>query len=371
MVETGPEVGFAFGLSFGAGLSTCLGGSILFFRCLLSVTKPASLGISLAVSAGVMVFISLTEIFNLSVHYFQEGFSVFIPHSEEQSTIATHSLEPILMNHSVHDFANERSVEKDCDSVCKGHGWSAASAAFLLGVLIIVFLDFLVHKISPDTEEEFNPSDLEMLNTNDIESGGTSWGGTVRDTVIVSNQEDANGYESNRNIVQNQTLIHDSNVKSTKKELKRMGLMTALAVGIHNLPEGIATYIAAKTGSRLGAAMAIGIALHNIPEGVAIATPVYFATGSKLKALGWTLLAGLAEPVGSIICWLVVGDGLDPVIEGVIYGAVSGMMITVSFKDLIPTSLKYNPNVRVFITSMLSGMGIMIVSLILFAYAGL
>ena len=150
-----------------------------------------------------------------------------------------------------------------------------------------------------------------------------------------------------------------------------MGVLTALAVGIHNLPEGIATYIAAKNGSRLGAAMAIGIALHNIPEGVAIATPVYFATESKCKAFGWTLLAGLAEPIGSIICWLVVGEGLSHAIEGVIYGVVAGMMIAVSFKDLIPTSLKYNTDVNVFISSMLSGMAIMIISLILFAYAGL
>lgn len=371
MVETGPEVGFAFGLSFAAGLATCIGGSILFFRCLLSVTKPASLGVSLAVSAGVMVFISLSEVFNLSVQYFQDSFSVSTPHEEEATTLPENTFVPMLMNHSIHDIEDSKSDDKFCDSICKGHGWSAACAAFLLGVLIIILLDFIVHRLSPDTEEDFDPSDLEMLNTKDIESGATSWGGTVKDTIIENNRKSVNGYEGNNHIEQNQTLINESNVKSTKKELNRMGIMTALAVGIHNLPEGIATYIAAKSGSRLGAAMAIGIAMHNIPEGVAIATPVYFATGSKLKALCWTMLAGLAEPIGSIICWLVVGDGLDPVIEGVIYGVVSGMMITVSFKDLIPTSLKYNPNVKVFITSMLSGMGIMIVSLILFAYAGL
>lgn len=375
MVETGPEVSFAFALSFAAGLSTCLGGCILFFKCLLSVTKPASLGISLAVSAGVMVFISLTEIFNLSVHYFQEGFKTIIIHEQETTSALEITLQPILLNNdsSTHAIESSGHGEKECDSVCKGHGWSSASAAFLLGVLIIIVLDFIVHKLSPDTEEEFDPLDLEMLHTKDVEAGTTttSWGGTVKDTIIANNQKDSKGYVENNHVEQSQRFINASNAKSTKKQLNRMGIMTALAVGIHNLPEGIATYIAAKTGSRLGAAMAIGIALHNIPEGVAIATPVYFATGSKLKAVGWTLLAGLAEPIGSIICWLVVGDGLDPSIEGVIYGAVSGMMITVSFKDLIPTSLKYNPNVSIFITSMLSGMGIMIVSLILFAYAGL
>ena len=103
MIETGPEVGFAFGLSFAAGLATCLGGSILFFRCLLSVTKPASLGVSLAVSAGVMVFISLSEVFNLSVQYFQDGFSVSTPHEEETTTLPENTFEPMIMNHSIHD----------------------------------------------------------------------------------------------------------------------------------------------------------------------------------------------------------------------------------------------------------------------------
>ena len=356
MVATGTEVAIAFGLSFAAGLSTCLGGLVLFCKCLLTLAKPASLGISLAVSAGVMIFISLTEIYNLSVHKFQEGFYV--------NTTTLHS-------------ENATTDAKICNSICKGHGWIAGSASFLLGVLIIFLLDFIVHKISPDTDEEFDPKELEMLRKKDVESTAvTNWSGAVKDTIItLPKQERINGYAANQ-LVENQILNSNTNIetrqeKSTKTQLKRMGVLTALAVGIHNLPEGIATYIAAKNGSRLGAAMAIGIALHNIPEGIAIATPVYFATESKCKAFAWTLVAGLAEPIGSIICWLAVGDGLNPVVEGVIYGVVSGMMITVSFKDLIPTSLKYNTNVNVFITSMLGGMGIMIVSLILFAYAGL
>jgi ZIP family zinc transporter len=366
MVATGTDVAFAFGLSFAAGLSTCLGGLLLFCKCLVSVTKPASLGISLAVSAGVMIFISLTEIFNLSVHYFKDSFA------EETITInlASSNLTMDLNN-------NKEHAEKVCDSVCKGHGWSAASASFLGGVVIIILLDFIVHKISPDTDEEFDPKELEMLHKNDAESATTkNWSGSVKDTIIKHPEDGKlNGYLENQHvnnqILNSSTDVAERKARSEKKELNRMGVLTALAVGIHNLPEGIATYIAAKNGSRLGATMAIGIALHNIPEGIAIATPVYFATGSKCKAFAWTLVAGLAEPIGSIICWLAVGDGLNPLVEGVIYGIVSGMMVTVSFKDLIPTSLKYNTNINVFISSMLGGMAIMIISLILFAYAGL
>ena len=370
MVALGPEVAFAFGLSFAAGLSTCLGGLVLFFNCMLHLAKPASLGVSLAVSAGVMVFISLTEIYNMSVKYFKEGFAV------EKIVISQleYNSDTIAKNVTGHE-------EKVCDSICKGHGWSAASASFLLGVLIIFLLDFVVHKISPDTEEEFDPNELELLRQKDVEAANptSKWGGAVKDTIIKHPGDglvNGNGSAVYTTIAENQlisknTEIERRNETSSKKQLNRMGVLTALAVGIHNLPEGIATYIAAKNGSRLGAAMAIGIALHNIPEGVAIATPVYFATESRLKAFAWTFLAGLAEPIGSILCWLVIGEGLNPAVEGVIYGVVAGMMVTVSFKDLIPTSLKYNPNINVFILSMLSGMAIMISSLILFAYAGL
>ena len=381
MVATGPEVAFAFGLSFAAGLSTCIGGIILFFKCMINLTKPTSLGISLAVSAGVMIFISLTEIFNMSVKYFKKEFSVV----KVVEGIALNSLDSINDHSTTASINNDmntarKALEKECDSICKGHAWSAASASFLLGVLIIFLLDFIVHKLSPDNNEDFDPKDLEMLCNKDVEASQTgNFAGAVKDTIIKHSEPRTCNGDCSTTYINGQGTDNPSRKdmavkeesKTSKKQLNRMGVLTALAVGIHNLPEGIATYIAARNGSRLGAAMAIGIALHNIPEGVAIATPVYFATESKCKALGWTILAGLAEPIGSILCWLVVGEGLSPAIEGVIYGVVAGMMITVSFKDLIPTSLKYNTDVNLFISSMLSGMAIMIISLILFAYAGL
>ena len=375
MVATGPDVAFAFGLSFAAGLSTCVGGIVLFFKCLLHLAKPATLGISLAVSAGVMIFISLAEIYGLSVKNFQKGFSV--KNESEAISIENH-------NHTVmNDYV--------CDSTCKGHGWSAGSASFLVGVLIIFLLDFLVHKISPDTEEEFDPKELDVLQRKDVESakgvsneyvkdpmlkGSHAEGGKLNGAIIGSSSNNIDnkavhmGNELEDKLLHKNTTTNIATQKS-KKQLNRMGVLTALAVGIHNIPEGVATYIAAKSGSRLGAAMAIGIALHNIPEGIAIATPVYFATESKWKAFMWTIVAGIAEPCGSILCWLVIGESLNHIAEGVIYGIVSGMMVTISFKELIPTSLKYNANINVFIASILSGIGIMVISLILFAYAGL
>jgi len=397
MVETGSEVAFAFALTFAAGLSTCLGGIILSSKRLVSLAKPSRLGVYLAVAAGVMIFISFAEIFSHSVQNFQEGYKTILPHDnhahdhnhhdhyhhdhhhhdhlsekEETSKGLANPFQPILMNHGSHGIKN--TGDGQCDSYCQGHSWISASASFLLGAIIIILLDLIVHRLSPDTEKQNDQSDLEMTHVKDVEAataGTATSGGAVKDTIVAIKQKDVNNNKEDNDVEKSQQLSNSSDAKMTKLQLTRMSIMTALAVGIHNLPEGIATYVAAKSGSRLGPVMAIGIALHNIPEGVAIAAPVYFAKGSKLKALGWTLIAGLAEPLGAFLCWLLIGDGFDPVADGVIYGVVAGMMVTVSFKDLIPTSLRYNPNVYVFTSSMLSGIGIMIASSIFFAYAGL
>ena len=156
-----------------------------------------------------------------------------------------------------------------------------------------------------------------------------------------------------------------------KSQLNRTGVLTAIAIGLHNIPEGVATYVGAISDVRVGAALAIGVALHNIPEGIAVATPVFFATESRWKAFLWTFVSALAEPFGAIIAWLIIGEGLDPHIEGVMFGIVCGMMTTISFKKLIPNAIKYYPEGNIGVLSLLCGMGIMVVSLILFAYAGL
>ena len=143
-----------------------------------------------------------------------------------------------------------------------------------------------------------------------------------------------------------------------------------IAIGIHNIPEGVATYISAVSDLRVGASLAIGIALHNIPEGIAVATPVFFATKNRLKAFLWTFTSALAEPFGAMLAWLIVGDGLDPTVEGVMFGIVCGMMTTISFKELLPNSFKYHPDGHTVIFALLAGFGIMVLSLILFAYAG-
>ena len=112
-----------------------------------------------------------------------------------------------------------------------------------------------------------------------------------------------------------------------QKALLRMGLMSALAIGVHNFPEGLATFAAALADPQLGVAIAVAIAIHNIPEGVAVAVPIYYATGNRRRAFRLSFLSGLSEPVGAVLGWLVLTPFMNGVLFGVVFGAVAGIMV--------------------------------------------
>lgn len=154
------------------------------------------------------------------------------------------------------------------------------------------------------------------------------------------------------------------------KKLKRMGILTGLAVGIHNFPEGLATFVATLSSPSLGIALAVAIAMHNIPEGVCVAMPVYYATGSKWKAFLWAFLSGVSEPVGALLGWLVLKDVFGPLLYGISFGLIAGMMVFVSLKELLPTALKFDTRTDGVIVSvfLVIGMLIMAASLVLFLY---
>lgn len=120
--------------------------------------------------------------------------------------------------------------------------------------------------------------------------------------------------------------------------LRRVGMVTAVAVLVHNLPEGITTFMAGYADLRLGVPVAISIALHNIPEGIAVAAPIYFGTGSRRKALGLATLSGLSEPAGALLAYLILAPYLSPAMLGGIFGVVAGIMIAISFDGLIPAA---------------------------------
>ena len=148
--------------------------------------------------------------------------------------------------------------------------------------------------------------------------------------------------------------------------LQKMGLLTALAIGIHNLPEGLATFIAALADPLNGVAIAVAIALHNIPEGVCVAMPVYYATGNKLQAFGWAILSGIAEPFAALLGWAVLANSFSDLIYGVLFGLVAGMMVIISSRELLPTAHRYDPEDSVVTYSFMVGMAIMALSLVLF-----
>ena len=162
---------------------------------------------------------------------------------------------------------------------------------------------------------------------------------------------------------------HDHRVRQGK--LLRMGLFTALAITIHNFPEGLATFLAALKDPGVGLAIAVAIALHNIPEGISVSVPIYYATGSRMKAFLYSLLSGVAEPVGAVIAYLAIrlflgGDTgvIPPEVMGILFGSVAGIMVFISLDELLPTSRAYGKG-HDSLYGLLAGMIMMALSLLL------
>jgi zinc transporter, ZIP family len=156
-----------------------------------------------------------------------------------------------------------------------------------------------------------------------------------------------------------------------QRKLMRMGLFTALAIGIHNFPEGLATFLAALQDPGLGVAIAVAIALHNIPEGISVSVPIFYATGNHKKAFLYSILSGLAEPVGAGIGYLAIrffvggSNGLIPSqVMGMLFGGVAGIMTYISLDELLPTSRAYGKG-HDSILGLVAGMLVMALSLLL------
>lgn len=157
--------------------------------------------------------------------------------------------------------------------------------------------------------------------------------------------------------------VEDMGMK--KKALKRTGLMVALTIGIHNFPEGIATFMTGLGSLDVAIPIAFAIAIHNIPEGIAVAVPIYHATGSRKKAFWWSFSSGLAEPVGGILAYLFLIKWWTPALNGVILAVVAGIMVFISIDELLPTAEKYGKH-HLSISGLIAGMLIMAFSLYLF-----
>ena len=153
------------------------------------------------------------------------------------------------------------------------------------------------------------------------------------------------------------------------KQLKQTGIMSTIAIAIHNFPEGMITFIAALYDPALGIAIAIAIIIHNIPEGIAMAAPIYHATGSKRKAFMVSLGAGLTEPIGALIAWLFIRNVFDDIegIFGILFALVGGIMVFVAIHTLLPAAQKYGKH-HVVMKWLFLGMAVMALSLVILEF---
>jgi ZIP family zinc transporter len=148
-------------------------------------------------------------------------------------------------------------------------------------------------------------------------------------------------------------------------KVARVGLLAALAITAHNFPEGLATFFATLDSPTVGAPLAVAIAVHNIPEGVSIAIPVYYATGSRGKAVGAAFLSALAEPVGALIGYLILAPFLSPFVFGAVFGVIAGAMVFLALDELLPAAKRYARGHETAY-GMVVGMALIATSLVLF-----
>ena len=264
-----------------AGAATGIGGALVLFKKKLSSDFLAG---ALGLSAGVMIFISLAELY---------------PEAQAEIMASGYS----------------------------AHGEAFVLIAFFVGMGIITLIDFLI----PEYE---NPHEATGLS--------------------LDSRTPAVGI-----------LEHTGN----EKALHRLGIMSALAIAVHNFPEGVATFIGALNDPQVGTGITFAIAIHNIPEGIAVAIPIYYATRSKGKALLYATLSGLSEVLGALLCLAVTAifgvelTGGGPVFP-LILAAVAGIMIYISLDELLPTAEKYGRH-HIAIAGVVGGLAIMGVSLLI------
>lgn len=159
-------------------------------------------------------------------------------------------------------------------------------------------------------------------------------------------------------------MVEEMDAQTDSRQLHRLGLMTAVAIGIHNFPEGIATFFASLTDYTVGFSVALAVALHNIPEGISISIPVFYATGSRKKAFWYSFLSGISELVGALIGYLILRPFFSDALMGIIFAAVAGIMVFISLDQLVPHAKKYSAGHQ-SVYGLIGGMAVMALTLIL------
>jgi zinc transporter, ZIP family len=219
------------------------------------------------------------------------------------------------------------------------------AAAFFGGILLIGLIDNLIPSAENPHETH---AERELRPLHDRAAAGSA-------AIPSENRPEAG--------------LHDHGHHNRK--LMRMGLFTAIAITIHNFPEGLATFLAALKDPGLGVAIAIAVALHNIPEGISVSVPIFYATGNRRKAFFCSVLSGLAEPLGAVVAYaalrcLVGGPGgvIPPHVMGILFGMVAGIMVYISLDELLPTSRAYGKS-HDSMLGLVAGMLVMALSMLM------
>jgi ZIP family zinc transporter len=210
---------------------------------------------------------------------------------------------------------------------------------------------------SGTNESDLPQPPIDRQSNHGDQSNKNSNGGTSSRNANTNNNNTATTATTNDDVVRND---HEH------RKLMRMSLNTALAIGLHNFPEGLATFVAALNDLSVGAVLAVAIAIHNIPEGLCVALPIYYATGDRRKAFLWGILSGISEPIAALLGWAVLANAFSDTTYAILFGIVSGMMVIISVKELLPTAHRYDPEDSVTTYGFMVGMAVMALSLVLF-----
>ncbi|MBU1220700.1 zinc transporter ZupT [Myxococcota bacterium] len=205
----------------------------------------------------------------------------------------------------------------------------SAALGFSAGVMIFISFVEMYPMAKTMIAKSFSPKKAEMI-TIVVFVGGMILSALI-DLVVP---EAENPHEA-------RNLPGEAGSEDEKRALMRLGLLSAVAIAIHNFPEGIATFAAAYSSPTLGVSIAVAVAIHNIPEGIAVSVPIYYATGSKKKAFWYSFMSGLAEPLGAIVAFFTLRAFFSDLVMGYLFAAVAGIMVFISLDELIPTAKKY------------------------------
>lgn len=352
-----------FLLSICAGLATSIGAAAVYWKGLIALANHTVLGGALGLATGVMIYVSFIEIFSKSKDAFETS-GISHRHSYLYATLCffggfacvklldrlVHWLDSSHMSHSEldEDMIREICMEDENN--------------------VTINIDKPLRRPT-DESIEMKPTIVDIHDHHQEHE--------CRDkqpVVIRLDNHDCSDDESEDNPVdpiEEQIQFADRIERKREKvdrRLRRMGLMTALAITLHNFPEGLATFVGTLADPSLGITLCVAIAIHNIPEGLCVSIPIYFATKNRSKAFFWGFLSGISEIVGAGLGWAVLSEAFDDLVYGILFGFVSGMMVAICIYELLPTAHRYDPHDKLVSNCVLVGMIIMAISLIAFQY---